>query len=96
MSDDESIYEQQQIPVRIPALVLLLRSRRYFWQCQTRVGYGPATGPTLKTALCHTCPVVGRMTNTNLGTPPIKGNAEGLKVRGSLNVSRLFSYGHFY
>ena len=28
------------------------------------MGYGPATGPTLKTALCYTCPVVGRMTNT--------------------------------
>ena len=30
------------------------RSRRYFWQCRTRVGCGPASGPTLKTALCKT------------------------------------------
>ena len=27
---------------------------------QTRVGFGPATGPTLKTALCHICALVGR------------------------------------
>ena len=39
-------------------------NKRYFWQCQTRVGFGPATGPTLKTALCHTSPVVGRKINT--------------------------------
>ena len=29
--------------------------RRYFWQCGMREGCGPATGPTLKTALCHIC-----------------------------------------
>ena len=36
------------------------RGRRYFWPCRTRVGFGPATGPTLKTALCHICALVGR------------------------------------
>ena len=31
---------------------------------RTRVGCGPASGPTLKKrALCHTCPVVGRRIN---------------------------------
>ena len=29
----------------------------------TCVGCGPASGPTLIKALCHTCPVVGRRTN---------------------------------
>ena len=38
-------------------------SRRYFWPYQTRVGFGPATGPTLKTALCHIRALVGRMIN---------------------------------
>ena len=28
------------------------------------MGFGPATRPTLKKALCHTSPVVGRKTNT--------------------------------
>ena len=36
------------------------RGRRYFWPCRTRVGFGPATGPTLKTALCHIHALVGR------------------------------------
>ena len=30
------------------------RGWRYFRQCRTRVGCGPATGPTLKTTLCQT------------------------------------------
>ena len=36
------------------------RGWRYFWLCRTRVGFGPATGPTLKTALCHIRALVGR------------------------------------
>ena len=36
-------------------------SRRYFWPCQTCVGYGPATRPTLKMALCHIRVLVGRI-----------------------------------
>ena len=36
------------------------RGRRYFWPCRTRVGFGPATGPNLKTALCHIRALVGR------------------------------------
>ena len=35
------------------------RGRRYFWPCRTRVGFGPATGLTLKTALCHIRALVG-------------------------------------
>ena len=36
------------------------RGRRYFWPCRTRVGFAPATGPTLKTALCHIRALVRR------------------------------------
>ena len=36
---------------------------RYFSKCWTRVGSGPAPGAALKKALCHTFPVVGRITN---------------------------------
>ena len=36
------------------------RDRRYFWPCWTRVGFGPATGPTFKTALFHFRALVGR------------------------------------
>ena len=39
------------------------RGRRYFWPFRTRVGFGPATGPTFKTALCHIRALVGRMIN---------------------------------
>ena len=34
---------------------------RYFWPCRTHVGFGSATGPTLKTALCHIRALVGRI-----------------------------------
>ena len=37
------------------------RGQRYFWPCRTRVGFGPATGPTLKTALCHIRALVGHI-----------------------------------
>ena len=37
-----------------------------FGSCRTRVGCGPASGPTLKKALCRTCRVVGRRTNKDL------------------------------
>ena len=30
-----------------------------FGNCRMRVGYGPAPGPTIKKALCHTCPFGG-------------------------------------
>ena len=39
------------------------QARRYFWPCWTRVNFGPATGPTLKTALCHIRALVGHMIN---------------------------------
>ena len=35
------------------------QGRKYFWPCRTRVGFGPATGHTLKTALCHIRALVG-------------------------------------
>ena len=38
----------------------------YFWLCRTRAGFDPATGPTLKTALCQICTLVGRMINTQM------------------------------
>ena len=53
------------------------RGRRYFWPCRTRVGFGPATGPTLKTALCHIRALVGRND----------------KYRGSNGRSRVFVCG---
>ena len=42
------------------------RGPRHFWNCLSRLGYGPATGPTLKTALCHIRTLVGRRINTAL------------------------------
>ena len=60
------------------------RGRRYFWPCRTRVGFGPATGPTLKTALCHIRALVGRF-----------DEYRGLRGRsqGPLGSMRLGSYG---
>ena len=42
------------------------QGRRYFWPCRTRVGFGPVTGPSLKTALCHIRALVGRMINNQI------------------------------
>ena len=56
------------------------RGRRYFWPCRTRVGFGPATGPTLKTALCHIRALVGR----NDKYRGLRGRSKGLSApRGS-------------
>ena len=37
-----------------------------FLELPIALGYGPATGPTLKTALCHIRTLVGRRINTAL------------------------------
>ena len=42
-----------------PEAPLLRGMPTAFWKCWARVGYGPAPGPTLKKALCHTLPVGG-------------------------------------
>ena len=42
-----------------PLLGECWRGPRYFWKCQTRVGFYSAPRPTLKKALCHTCLVGG-------------------------------------
>ena len=49
---------------------------RHFWNCWTRLGYSPVTGPRLKMALCHTRTLVGRMTNTACWcTSPVIGSS---------------------
>ena len=52
-----------------------------FLELPIALGYGPATGPTLKTALCHIRTLVGRRINTALGVQgrPEKGNADGVR-----------------
>ena len=45
--------------LRRPSLGECRRGLRDFWECRAHLGYGPASGPTLKKASCHTCPVVG-------------------------------------
>ena len=45
--------------LRCPFLGECRRGLRYFWKCWARSDYGPAPGPTLKKALCHTLPVGG-------------------------------------
>ena len=49
------------------------RGRRYFWPCRTRVGFDPATGPTLKTALCHIRVLVGRIDKYQMSTRTLSG-----------------------
>ena len=49
------------------------RGRRYFWLCRTRVDFGPATGPTLKTALCHIRALVGRIDKYQRSTRTLSG-----------------------
>ena len=52
-----------------------------FLELPIALGYGPATGPTLKTALCHIRTLVGRTINTALCVQgrPEKGNADGVR-----------------
>ena len=48
------------------------RGRRvFFWHLPTRVGFGPATGPTLKTALCHIRALVGRNDKYRVSEMPV-------------------------
>ena len=42
-----------------------------FLELPIALGYGPATGPTLKTALCHICTLVGRRINTARSPGPV-------------------------
>ena len=56
------------------------RGRRYFWPCRTRVGFGPATGPTLKTALCHIRALVGR-------NDKYRGATRVLRYRGCTHLT---------
>ena len=49
------------------------RGRKYFWPCRTRVCFGPATGPTLKTALCHIRVLVGRIDKYQRSTRTLSG-----------------------
>ena len=39
--------------LRHPSLRDSRRSRRYFWKCRARVGYGPVPGPTLKSLVLY-------------------------------------------
>ena len=41
-------------------------TKSIFGFCRMCLGCGPASGPTLKKALCHTCLVVGRRTNKKI------------------------------
>ena len=61
------------------------RGRRYFWPCRTRVGFGPATWPTLKTALCHIRVLVGRIDKYQRSTRTLSGATR-------LNEARVLHY----
>ena len=69
------------------------RGRRYFWPCRMRVGFGPATGPTLKTALCHIHALVGRFDKYRGPRGRSRGFMCGLStpVLGLHSVGRLTS-----
>ena len=51
------------------------RGRRYFWPCRTRVGFGPATEPTLKTALRHIRALVGHMINNQRSADALRSHS---------------------
>ena len=52
--------------------------RRYFWSCRTCVGFVPATGPTLKTALCHIRALMGRIDKYQRSTWMLSGSGPTL------------------
>ena len=53
---------------RQPFLEECRQGLRHFWECRACLGYSTASRLTLKKALCHTCLVLGLMTNTNMLT----------------------------
>ena len=61
---------------------------------RARVGFVPASGPTLKKTLCRTCPVVGRRTNkhektwTRLRKGNFKRETESLLIAAQNNAIR--------
>ena len=57
------------------------RGRRYFWPCRTRVGFGTATGPTLKTALCHNRALVGCIDKYQRSTQTLSGTTRHHSAR---------------
>ena len=64
------------------------KCRRHFWDCQTRLGNGPATGPTLKTTLCQNHTLVVHMTNT--ARDPARALAHAQKVLSPTLRLKLF------
>ena len=50
--------------MRFPSLGECRRGPRHFWDCRTRLGYGPSTGPTKKRPCATLVRLVGRIANT--------------------------------
>ena len=68
------------------------RGRRYFWPCRTRLGFGPATRPTLKTAFCHIRALVGHIDKYQRSTQTLSGatrlhEARVLRYRGYTHLT---------
>ena len=64
------------------------RGSEAFLELPIALGYGPAIGPTLKTALCHIRTLVGRRINTALLAKLIKEESRILCGRIHLNLRR--------
>ena len=55
--------------LRYPFLGECRRGLRHFGECWMHLGSGPVPGPTLKKALCHTCPFGGAVHKYRLISP---------------------------
>ena len=68
------------------------RGRRYLGPYRTRVGFGPATGPTLKMALCRIRALVGRIDKYQRSSRTLSGatrlhEARVLRYRGCTHLT---------
>ena len=58
-----------------------------FLELPVALGFGPATGPTLKTALCLNCTLVGRRINIGTFFAEIIRGKESYVIRGRIRLT---------
>ena len=58
-----------------------------FLELPVALGFGPATGPTLKTALCHIRTLVGRRINNGTFFAELIRGKESYVIRGRIRLT---------
>ena len=62
-----------------------------FLELPVALGFGPATGPALKTALCHIRTLVGRRINIGSSFAELIRGKESYVIRGCIRLTAISS-----